>query len=87
MTDVEWLRTINRRWSSEGVAVVNVTTGHVREKLMDQGYMALSAVLACVLDGTSIPTEVKTFEPKLYYPATLYLLSLSLIGEKYPQCL
>lgn len=89
MTDVEWLRTINRRWSSdkEGVAVVNVTTGQVREKLTDQGYIALSAVLACALDGTSIPAALKTFEPKLYYPSTLYLLSMSLIGEKYPQCL
>lgn len=89
MTNVEWLRTLNQRWSagSEGVAIVNVSTGRVRERLMDQGYVALSAALACALDGKPVPANLKTFEPKLYYPSTLYLLSMSLIGEKYPQCL
>ena len=89
MTDVEWLRTVHRRWSSggEGVSLVNVTTGQVREKLTDRGYMAMSAALACALDGTSVPADLRTFEPDLYYPSTLYLLSMSLIGEKYPKCL
>jgi endoglucanase len=89
MTDVEWLRTVQRRWSvdQEGIGVVNVTTGQVREKLTDQGYTALSAALACALDGTAVPAELKTFEANLYYPSTLYLLSMSLIGEKYPKCL
>jgi endoglucanase len=89
MTDVEWLRTVQRRWSSdqEGVGVFNVTTGQVREKLTDQGYRALAAALACALDGTAVPQELRTFEANLYYPSTLYLLSMSLIGEKYPKCL
>ncbi|MFC4175677.1 glycosyl hydrolase family 8 [Microvirga sp. GCM10011540] len=89
MTNVEWLRTLNQRWSAnnEGVAVVNVLTGAVRERLTDQGYVALSAVLSCALDGTPVPQALKEFKPQLYYPSTLYLLSMSLIGEKYPQCL
>jgi endoglucanase len=89
MTNVEWLRTLNQRWSAhhEGVAVVNVPSGRVRERLTDQGYVALSAALACALDGTRVPEALKAFEPKLYYPSTLYLLSMSLLGEKYPQCL
>jgi endoglucanase len=89
MTNVEWLRTLGRRWSAdtEGVAVVNVSTGRVRERLTDQGYVALAAVLACALDGKPVPETLKAFEPKLYYPSTLYLLSMSLMGEKYPQCL
>jgi len=89
MVEVEWLRTLNQRWSAsgEGVAVVNAATGQVRERLTDQGYAALSAALACALDGIPVPEALKTFEPKLYYPSTLYLLSMSLIGEKYPQCL
>ena len=53
----------------------------------DQGYQAMAAALSCALDGTPIPNELKTFEPELYYPATLYLLSMSLVGEKYPKCL
>jgi len=89
MTNVEWLRTLNQRWTvhDRGVAVVNVLTGLARERLTDPGYAALSAVLACALDGTRVPDALRTFEPKLYYPSTLYLLSMSLIGEKYPQCL
>lgn len=89
MTNVEWLRTLDQRWSAsnEGVAVVNVSTGRVRERLTDQGYATLAAVLACALDGKPIPAALRAFDPKLYYPSTLHLLSLSLMGEKYPQCL
>jgi endoglucanase len=88
MTDVEWLKTIKQRWlGNEGVAIVNVQTGQITERLTDQGYRALAATLACALDGTRVPDELRTFEPNLYYPSTLYLLSMSLIGEKYPRCL
>ena len=88
MTEMEWLRALKQRWSAEneGVAVVNVVTGQVRERLTDQGYAMLPAVLACALDGTPIPEPLRTFEPSLYYPSTLYLLAKSLLGEKYPQC-
>ncbi|MCG7393166.1 glycosyl hydrolase family 8 [Microvirga sp. ACRRW] len=88
MTDLEWLRALKVRWSAEneGVAVVNVVTGNVRERLNDQGYAILSAALACVLDGTPVPDTLKTFEPQLYYPSTLYLMTKSWLGEKHPQC-
>jgi endoglucanase len=88
MTDMEWLRALKQRWSAEneGVAVVNVVTGQVRERLADQGYAILPAALACALDGTPVPEALKNFEPSLYYPSTLYLLAKSLLGEKYPRC-
>lgn len=88
MTDLEWLRALKQRWSAEneGVAVVNVVTGQVRERLNDQGYAILSAALACALDGTPIPPSLKAFEPQLYYPSTLYLMTKSWLGEKHPQC-
>ncbi|MGO4706240.1 glycosyl hydrolase family 8 [Microvirga sp. 2MCAF38] len=88
MSDVEWLKTLKQRWlGNEGVAIVNVTTGQVKERLTDQGYDALAATLACVMDKTPVPASLKTFEPNLYYPSTLYLLSMAFLGEKYPQCL
>jgi endo-1,4-beta-D-glucanase Y len=88
MIDLEWLRALKLRWSAanEGVAVVNVVTGITRERLNDQGYTILSAALACVLDGTPVPQALRTFEPQLYYPSTLYLMTKSWLGEKYPQC-
>ncbi|MCB8819642.1 glycosyl hydrolase family 8 [Microvirga rosea] len=89
MADVDWLKTLKQRWITdrEGVAVVNVVTGEIKERLTNQGYVALSAVLACALDGTKVPEDLKAFDPQFYYPASLYLLSMSLISEKYPQCL
>jgi endoglucanase len=88
MIDLEWLRALKQRWAAEneGVAVVNVVTGQVRERLTDQGYALLSATLACALDGTPVPDALRRFEPSLYYPSTLFLLAKSLLGEKYPQC-
>lgn len=88
MTDLEWLRTLKQRWSAEGegIAVVNVVTGQIRERLGDKGYTILSAALSCALDGTPVPETLKTFEPQLYYPSTLYLMTKSWLGEKYPQC-
>jgi Endoglucanase Y len=89
MADMDWLKTLRQRWivDQEGVATVNVVTGEIKERLTDQGYVALSALLACALDGTKVPDALKAFNPQFYYPASLYLLSMSLIGEKYPQCL
>lgn len=88
-TDIPWLRTINQRWAASGdaPAVVNVATGQIRERLAEQGYAALSATLACVLDGTPVDGQLRVFEPGHYYPSTLYLLSISLLRERYPQCL
>lgn len=88
MTDLEWLRALKQRWSAEneGIAVVNVVTGQARERLNDKGYTIISAALACVLDGTPVPQDLKAFEPQLYYPSTLYLMTKSWLGEKYPQC-
>ncbi|MEZ0172362.1 glycosyl hydrolase family 8 [Microvirga sp. TS319] len=88
MTDLEWLRALKQRWSAEneGVAIVNVVTGSIRERPNDQGYALLSAALACALDGTPVPGQLKTFDPQLYYPSTLYLITKSWLGEKRPQC-
>lgn len=88
MTDLEWLKALKQRWlGSEGVAIVDVKTGAVKERLVDQGYALLTATLACALDRTPVPSTLKTFEPNLYYSSTLYLLAMSLLSEKYPQCL
>ena len=57
------------------------------EPLADAGYRILSAAMACALDGTPIPATLKTFQPTAYYPSTLHLLSLSMLRERYPQCL
>lgn len=88
MTDLEWLRALKQRWSAgnEGIAVVNVVTGQPRELLNDKGYAIISAALSCVLDGIPVPEALRAFEPQLYYPSTLYLMTKSWLSEKHPQC-
>lgn len=88
ITDAAWLQALKQSWlGNEGIAVVNVVTGQIQERLTDQGYRAVAAVMACALDSSRIPDDLRAFDPNLYYPSTLYLLSMSLISEKYPQCL
>ena len=70
MTEMEWLRALKQRWSAEneGVAVVNVVTGQVRERLTDQGYAMLPAALACALDGTPIPDAAEDLRAEPLLP-------------------
>lgn len=70
-----------------GTAVIDVKTGKPVEPLADPGYRILAAAMACVLDKTAIPAELRTFQPTAYYPSTLHLLSLSMLRERYPQCI
>lgn len=73
-------------WAN-GPAVIDVTDGRPAEPLSDPGYRILSAAMACALDRTPIPAELKTFQPTAYYPSTLHLLALSMLSERYPQCM
>lgn len=75
-----------RAWAN-GVAVIDVRTGKPLSALPDPGYRILAAAMACASDETALPAELKTFQPTAYYPSTLQLLSLSLLRERYPQCL
>ncbi|MEZ0213813.1 MAG: glycosyl hydrolase family 8, partial [Xanthobacteraceae bacterium] len=78
--DAGILDVFRKSWIAENAgspAIVDVTTGQVLSKLEDPGYRMLGAVLACALDGTAIPDDLRRFEPTLYYPSTLYLLGLS----------
>lgn len=68
-------------------AVVDIPTGRVLTLLSEPGYRMLGAVLACALNGTQVPQDLRHFEPTLYYPSTLFLLGWALLVEKYPQCL
>ena len=69
MTEMEWLRALKQRWSAEneGVAVVNVVTGQVRERLTDQGYAMLPAAarLRARRDADSGAAEDLRAEPLL----------------------
>ena len=62
-------------------------SGKPAEPLADPGYRILAASIACALDGTPVPEELRTFQPTAYYPSTLHLLSLAMLAERYPRCM
>lgn len=70
-----------------GLAIVDVETGEVKERLSDPGYEIINHVVACVVDGTKLPPAATRFVPTLYYPSTLHLLGLSFVVEEHPECL
>lgn len=80
------LEPFRRAWA-EGTAIIDIASGKPVEPLPDAGYRILAAAMACALDGTPIPADLKVFQPTLYYPSTLQLLSLSMLSERYPQCM
>ncbi|MGX5736491.1 glycosyl hydrolase family 8 [Bosea thiooxidans] len=73
-------------WSA-GTATIDVGSGKPVEQLADPGYRILAAGIACALDGTAVPAELRTFRPTAYYPSTLHLLALSMLSERYPRCM
>ena len=80
------LEPIRRAWK-DGPGIVAFESGRVKTPLPEPGYRMIAAAIQCVLDGTKIPDDLRRFEPTLYYPSTLHILSLALIGERHPQCL
>lgn len=86
LADKARMEPFRQAWAG-GTAVIDVKTGKPVEPLPDPGYRILAAAMACVLDKTAIPADLKTFAPTGYYPSTLHLLSLSMLRERYPQCL
>lgn len=90
ITDLALQESFRRNWLMDNggsPAIVEIPTGRVLTQLTDPGYRMLGAVLACALNATSVPEDLRRFEPTLYYPSTLYLLSWALLAEKYPRCL
>lgn len=88
-TDGELLSRLYRGMSDEKGAVLisDVETGAIKEAATDPGYRIINHILACVLEGTKLPDDVKAFDPTQYYPSTLHLLGLSFVEETRPECL
>jgi endo-1,4-beta-D-glucanase Y len=73
--------------SSGAIAISDIESGRVKNNLSDPGYRIVNHILACVVDGTPLPEDVKRFQPTLYYPSTLHLLGLAFVAEMRPECL
>jgi endoglucanase len=69
------------------VRIVEIASGETKEILDDPGYRIIPALLACALDGKTLPPDTVAFDPKDYYPSTLQLLGLSYARTRHPECL
>lgn len=90
VSDPAWLGPFATAWKgaeTRGLPLVNVKTNQVAATLSEPGYRMLPALIACVTSGTPLPPDLKMFTPTRYYPSTLYLLSVSYLSERKPQCL
>jgi len=65
----------------------DLTNGEPTATLTDAGYRILTALGDCVADRTSLAPDLSNFEPTVYYPSTLHLLSLAYLRETAPECL
>jgi len=69
------------------ISTIDLKSGTAKDSLSDPGYRIVNHLLACVLDKTALPVDVKQFVPTQYYPSTLHLLGLSFAAAKQPECL
>ncbi len=87
----EGLAPFMARWSVEGtarppLAVVDLTSGRDLEPFADPGYRAVAALVACSLEGTRVPDDLRTADVDHYYPATLRALALVAVNMRHPTC-
>lgn len=77
------------RWSDPvgpGLRLVDLGSGRDLEPFADPGYRAVAAVVACALEGTRIPDDLRGAEVDHYYPATLRALALVAVNLRHPTC-
>ena len=89
ITDRAQLEPLRQGMAPDGtnVAIIDILSGNVIEALFDPGYSIIPALIDCVLDRKKLPESVTSFQPTLYYPSTLHLLSLSFVYGQHPECL
>lgn len=79
------------RWSSAAtgrpvMAVVDLPSGRDLEPFADPGYRAIAAVVACALEGTRFPDDLRGADTDRYYPTTLRALALVAVNTRHPTC-
>ena len=83
------LKALTSAWlgaSGGSPTVIDVEKGAVTQSFADPGYHAVAALARCALTGEKFPDELRQVKPDSYYPATLHLLSLTVLRVRYPQC-
>jgi endo-1,4-beta-D-glucanase Y len=67
-------------------SVVDIDSGAAVQSFGDQGYRAVVALARCAARGAKFPDDLRTVEFDRYYSATLHMLSLTALRQRFPQC-
>jgi hypothetical protein len=73
--------------SSAGPFVIDVNSGATGQALDGAGYRLALALGRCASLEQPVEGDLLTLRDPLYYPATLRMLSLAVLQERFPQCL
>ena len=83
------LRGLVEAWEEgkEGpVAVVDLDSGKAVSPLRDSGYRAVAALARCAAYDVKFPDDLRWVNFDSYYSATLHMLSLTALRQRFPQC-
>jgi endo-1,4-beta-D-glucanase Y len=83
------LATLTQSWlagDDAEAAVIDVNKGVATQSFGEAGYRAVAALARCATLGEKFPAELREVPLDKYYSATLHMLSLTLLGLRYPQC-
>ncbi len=75
------------RGAGDRLAVIDVASGVAAQPLEGAGYQLIVALARCATFGQPVEGELLRTRDPLYYPETLRLLSLTVIQQRFPQCL
>ena len=83
------LAALMRSWldaSAGEPSLIDVNTGKPTQSFSDEGYLAIAALARCAVEEKKFPEELRKIQLKRYYPATLHMLSLTVLRLRYPRC-
>lgn len=69
-------RSLLRPYGQLDLSVIDLDSGDIRDALSDPDYGGISALVGCILRGTSVSLSSSPYQGQTYYPATLHLLAL-----------
>ncbi len=69
-----------------GLQRVNIRSNRAAGRFLEPGYHAVAAAVNCALDGQAFPASLRADPGKLYYPASLQVLSIIAVKQRYPEC-
>jgi len=73
--------------TGDGPFVIDVNSGMTGQALDGAGYRLVLDLARCVSTAQSVDGDLLKLRDPLYYPATLRMLSLAVLQERFPQCL